>query len=126
MADLTGLTEYIISYSKDGFEQPITEEGLNQFRIELKALQKEAAAGTDYDDRVKAVAAHCMLSFVSRPDTKTLNFHRVWTDQKEAEAFFTANESSVFEYFRKKGWNVSWTSRPLDTNTLRGSEITLI
>lgn len=126
MTETIGLTEYIISYSKAGFEVPITDQGLALFRQEVEKMKAQAIVGTDYLERVKNVSSLCALSFISRPNTETLSIHRVWTDSVAADAFFKTNDLTIFETFRQNGWSVSYTSRPFDTNALNGSDITLI
>jgi hypothetical protein len=120
------LQEYIISYSKSGFTAPLTPAGLADFRKEVEAMRTIAIVGTDYADRVDTCSPLTMLSFLSRPDEKTLSFHRVWSDKTAGDDFYAKNETTVFENFRKNGWTVTCTSRLFDPSELNGSDITLL
>lgn len=120
------LTEYIISYFKEDLNFPLTSQGSQAFRDEIEKTRSVAIANTDYADRVRQVSSLCVLSFVTRPDTKTLSIHRVWSDKTKADQFFETNDNTVFENFRKLGWNVCYMSRPFDTTVLNAHDIEII
>ena len=126
MENTEQLHEYIISYSKLGYSTPLTPAGLKTFREEMQAMKLIAAVGTDYDARVFAVSSLTAISFMTRPNEETLAIHRVWSDKVAGDEFYTVNDTTVFENFRKNGWEVTWTSRPFDFNDLNGSDIEII
>ena len=115
---MTTLWKYAISYQKPGGNFPMDSQGTEQIGNEISELQRSLVEDLDYNQRRKDTEENVILSFITRPSIDTITINRIWTDKAIGDAFYTANDSSVFQRVRDKGWNVTWTVEEFNPDTV--------